>query len=308
MTESVPPSGTQHEIRQGAQRAVVTEVGATLRSYAIGDVEVLDGFSVSEMSPDGRGQVLAPWPNRLDGGSFRFEGREGHAALDKPDEGNAIHGLVRWLPWRRLQQSESEIELGCTLHPQPGYPWRIELRIGYRLDPTGLTVSARATNAEREPAPFGIGFHPYVGVGTPFVDDVTLTIPAQRHLVADDRGLPTGDRKTVGGPFDFTTPRRIGETQLDAAYTALAVDDEGRANVSLESPDGERGITLWMDGAFGYVMAYTGDQVESATRRRRAIALEPMTCPPNALRTGNDLIRLEPDAYWEGAWGITPRP
>jgi aldose 1-epimerase len=308
MTLTLPPSGTQYEIRHGTQHAVVTEVGATLRSYAIGDVEVLDGFSESEMSPDGRGQVLAPWPNRLDGGNYVFEGREGLAALDKPDEGNAIHGLVRWLPWRALHGSESEVELGCVLHPQPAYPWRIDIRIGYRLEVTGLTVTARATNTEDEPAPFGIGFHPYLLAWTPLVDDVTLRIPAQRHLVADDRGLPTGERETVDGPFDFTTARRIGTAQLDTAYTALAYEDDGRARVALESSDGTRGLTLWMDHAFGYVMAYTGDQVEPASRRRRAIALEPMTCPPNALRSGIDLIRLEPGAPWEAAWGIIPRP
>ena len=96
--------------------------------------------------------------------------------------------------------------------------------------------------------------------------------------------------------------------QLDAAYTALAVDDEGRAHVTLESPDGARRVTLWMDRAFGYVMAYTGDQVAPASRRRRAIALEPMTCPPNALRTGDDLVASSPASPGRETWGVTAQP
>src|SRR5262245_65527693 len=96
---SLPPSGEQHEVRFGGHRAMATEVGATLRSYTVGDVHVLDGFAIGDRSTAGRGQVLAPWPNRLDAGRYSFEGREGRAGLDEPAMGNAIHGLVRWLRW-----------------------------------------------------------------------------------------------------------------------------------------------------------------------------------------------------------------
>src|SRR5262245_62491858 len=140
--EPRPPSGAQHEIRYGGQRAIACEVGATLRSYAVGGVEVLDGFPVEEGASAGRGQVLAPWPNRLDGGAYTFEGRAGRAALDEPERGNAIHGLVRWLPWQVVGRTEASVELGCVLHPQPGYPWRIELSVAYRLDEDGLSSTA----------------------------------------------------------------------------------------------------------------------------------------------------------------------
>ena len=178
------PSGQQHEIRHGTQVAVVTEVGATLRSYSAGGLDVVDGFEIDEISPAGRGQVLAPWPNRLDGGRYAFEGREGRAALDEPELGNAIHGLVRWLAWTATSKGEDTVTLTCVLHAQPAYPWRLELEIGYALSALGLAVTARATNASDVPAPFGIGFHPYLSVGAP-VDEATLTLPASRRLVTD---------------------------------------------------------------------------------------------------------------------------
>jgi hypothetical protein len=159
-------SGEQHEIRRGNQLAVACEVGATLRFYTVGGVDVLDGFPAEEASSVGRGQVLAPWPNRLDGGTYEFEGREGRAALDEPEHGNAIHGLVRWLPWWVVSSGEDFVELGCVLHPQPGYPWRTDLRMEYRLEEAGLTTIARATNRSDRAAPFGLGFHPYLTVGT----------------------------------------------------------------------------------------------------------------------------------------------
>jgi aldose 1-epimerase len=95
-----------------------------------------------------------------------FEGRTCQAALDEPERHNAIHGLVRWLPWRTVSQAVSAVEMTCVLQPQPAYPWRLGLSVEYRVGDGGLTVSAAATNLTDASAPFGIGFHPYLTVGT----------------------------------------------------------------------------------------------------------------------------------------------
>jgi aldose 1-epimerase len=299
-----PPSGEQHEIRDGDQVVVVAEVGATLRAYSASGLDVLDGFSVDEPSSAGRGQVLAPWPNRLDGGRYAFDGRSGAAAIDEPELGNAIHGLVRWLPWRLASKSDEAVALECVLHPQPAYPWRLELGLEYRLAGDGLEVVARATNASFEAAPFGIGFHPYLTMGIT-VDDVRLTIPASRRVTTDDRALPVGKEDVAGTEFDFTSGRPIGDTRLDTCFTGLANESDGRSHTRLET--GDIGIEVWADAAFGYVQAYTGDTLEPAVRRRQGVAIEPMTCPPNAFASGIDVIRLEPGASWSGAWGIALR-
>jgi aldose 1-epimerase len=300
-----PPSGEQHEIRSGDQVAVVTEVGATLRAYAAGGLEVVDGFGADEPSSAGRGQVLAPWPNRLDGGRYAFEGREGRAAIDEPERGNAIHGLVRGLPWRAASKADDAVALTCVLAAQPAYPWRLELEVAYRFGPEGLEVTTTATNASDGPAPFGIGFHPYPTVGVP-VDEAALMLPAGRRLLTDERALPVGEEEVDGTVFDFRSARVIGDTQLDACFTGLRREDRRRCRARVQG--GGRAVELWADAGFGYLQAYTGDTLEPVSRRRRAIAIEPMTCPPNALATGTDLIRLEPGATWTGRWGIEPRP
>jgi aldose 1-epimerase len=301
-----PPSGIQHEIRHGDQVAVVTEVGATLRAYSAGGLDVLDGFSVDEPSSAGRGQVLAPWPNRLDGGRYEFDGRPGTAAIDEPERGNAIHGLMRWLPWLLTSKTDEAVALDCVLHPQPAYPWRLELGLEYRLMEDGLAVVAHATNASAEAAPFGIGFHPYLTVGIR-VDGVRLTVLASRRLTTDDRALPVGEEDVTGTEFEFTVGPPIGARRLDTCFTALVRGSDGRSRARLESVDGGRGIEIWADEAFGYLQVYTGDTLEPASRRRQAVAIEPMTCPPNAFASGVDVIRLEPGASWSGVWGIAFR-
>jgi aldose 1-epimerase len=174
-----PPSGEQHEIGHGRHRVIVTEVGATLRSYTFDGSALIDGFDIDDICDSGRGQVLAPWPNRLADGRYRFDGRDVQVALDEPERGNAIHGLVRWLPWQLVSRAQNTLTLCCILHPQPGYPWQLSMVIEYRLGRDGLSVALQATNLDDEAAPFGVGFHPYVSVGTATVDTTSLVVPTE---------------------------------------------------------------------------------------------------------------------------------
>src|SRR6185503_1632108 len=165
----VPPSGEQHELSYGDQQAVVVEVGAGLRTYTVGDRDVLDGYAMDEMCASGRGQVLLPWPNRIEDGRYTFDGRDHQLPLTEVAAGNAIHGLVRWSSWTVAERAEESVVLEHVLRPQPGYPFALELRIVYSLGAGGLTVRTTATNAGEAPCPFGSGMHPYFTLGTPTV-------------------------------------------------------------------------------------------------------------------------------------------
>ena len=304
--ETTAATGDQWVIGHGHQRAVITEVGATLRSFTVEDRPVIEGFGPAEWSQGGRGQVLAPWPNRLGDGRYTFEGIEGEAPINETHRNNAIHGLVRWMPWRMVGRAQNRVSMACELHPSPAYPFALKLTLEYRLGRDGLTVVADADNIGPTDLPFGLGFHPYLTVGTASVDMMRLTVPADQRLIADDRGLPTGRVPVAGSEFDFSEGRIIGVTRLDTGFTGLRRDADGRARVELDHPDGDHGVTLWADERFGYLMVYTGDTLESDLRRR-SLAVEPMSCPPDAFRSGTDRTVLRPGARWTGSWGITPR-
>ncbi len=304
--ETTAATGDQWVIGHGHQRAVITEVGATIRSFTVADAPVIAGFGPEEWSHGGRGQVLAPWPNRLGDGRYEFDGISAQAALDEPRTQNAIHGLVRWLPWRMAGRAQNRVAMQCVLHPSPGYPFTLGLTVEYRLGRDGLTVVTDAENLGAGSLPFGLGFHPYLTVGTPTVDTIRLTVPAERRLVMDDRGLPTGDAPVAGTEFDFTEGRLLGTTRLDTAFTSVRRHGDGRLRVELDRPDGSGGATLWADERFDHVMVFSGDTLEPGARRQ-ALAVEPMTCPPDSLRSGHGVIVLRPGARWTASWGITPR-
>jgi len=266
----IPPSGEQYELVFGDQRAVVVEVGAGLRTYD----DLLDGYPVDEMCTSGRGQILAPWPNRIAEGVYAFDGHEYQLALTDPSEHGAIHGLVRWASWSVVEREEAQIVLEHLLHPQPGYPFTLLMQVEYRLGSDGLTARATAENVGTTACPFGCGFHPYFWpAGVPTIDDLTLRIPGRE-------------------------PELLGSTVLDTTFTDLEPDADGRWRLQAG------GVTVWADEAWPYVVLFTGDPLPDVARR--SIAIEPMTCPPQAFRTGESLIRLEPGDGWSGTWGIQP--
>ncbi len=300
------PSGEQFEIRSGEQRATVVEVGGGIREYAVGGRQVLESYPVEAMCDAAHGALLIPWPNRLGDGRYRFDGVDHQLALTEPERRNAIHGLVRWQSWAAAEQEVDRVTMACRVHPQPGYPFTVDLRVTYSLGDEGLTVTSTATNLGDRPCPYGFGQHPYLSPGDGSIDECTLQLGAATHILTDDeRQLPIGSEPVEGTRFDFREPRRLGDQVIDDAFTDLARDGDGRAWARLSAPDGRR-TELWVDEHHPVVQIYTGDTLGPA-RRRRAMAAEPMTCPPNALATGEGVIRLDPGRSVTTAWGVRLR-
>ena len=182
--------------------------------------------------------------------------------------------------------------------PQSGYPFRLASRIDYRLSAGGLTVTTTVSNESPRTAPFGLGFHPYLAVDDGLVDELELTLPVETRLLLE-RGIPVGSEPVAGTALDFRAGRRIGGAVLDDAFTDVqrGAGELARVSVSGTRPVGRSGLRL-----------------PAGIHRRHALpgcpparaAVEPMTCPPNALATGEGLIRLEPGASVALDWGIEP--
>ncbi len=297
------PSGEQFEIVHGEQRATITEVGAGVREYALGARAVLDPYPLEAICDGAHGAPLIPWLNRLADGRYRFDGAEHQLALSEPERHNAIHGLLRWRPWHALEHAPERVLMGTRLHPLPGYPFTLDVRIAYELSGDGLTVSTSATNAGERACPYGAGQHPYLSPGSGLVDACTLELPARTRILTDEqRQLPTGSEPVEGGALDFRHARALGEQAIDGAFTDLTREADGRAVVKLAAPDG-RTVELWVDESYPVIEIYTGDTL-SPERRRRGLAVEPMTCPSNAFQSGEGLIRLEPGASVRASWGV----
>ncbi|MQA95791.1 MAG: aldose epimerase [Streptosporangiales bacterium] len=299
-------SGAEFTIAAAGYRAVVTLRGAGLRELTYEGRDLILTHPAGQRPPGAAGQVLAPWPNRIDKGRYFFGDTEYHLEINEPERNTAIHGLVRWVDWDVVEEGESAVALAYRLAGAPGYPFQLDLEMRYALGDDGLTASLTAGNPgdRDDPAagavPYGNGAHPYLTLGRP-IDDCTLTVPAAEWLPTDDRGIPHGMPHEVRGEHDLRVPRRLGPTRIDNAFTGLTRDDDDRAWVRLAYGSAEVG--LWLDTAYPWVEIFTGDTLGPGVARL-GVACEPMTCPPNAFAAGRDVIVLEPGEVVTTNWGI----
>jgi aldose 1-epimerase len=298
------PTGEQFVIVSDSTSATITEIGATLRAFTVEGEPIVWGFGENEMSSFGRGQVLAPWPNRLQDGAYSFGSRRAKAPLDEPERHNSIHGIVRWLPFAIDPVDDSSIRCTLRLGPQPAYPWWWRLEVTYTVGPGVLDVSTVFENLDDREAPFALGFHPYLAAGSRGLDASRVAIPAGAHLVANERMLPIGTEPVGASPFaSIVEGQSLKGVVMDDAFGELVRETDGRWRARFWPDGGRLPVVLWGDESFTHVMCFTGETLADSDRRR-ALALEPMTAPPNALATGDGIRVVEPGARFSAAWGI----
>ncbi|MEN2742961.1 aldose 1-epimerase family protein [Sinomonas halotolerans] len=295
-------TGIQHTIARGGGTAVVTELGAALRSYSRNGVVLVETFGDHEIPPGACGLTLAPWANRIEDGRWTLNGQVQQLDITEPSKGNASHGLLRNTGYAALAATEASVVLEAVVFPQHGYPFLVRHRVEYALDDDGgLSVTQTLSNDSAEPAPYGLGAHPYLRLGEVPTEELVLTVPAATRLAADERKIPRS-AEPAQGEWDLRPGQRVGGLSIDAAYTGLAREG-GVARSTLAAPDG-RAVWLWQDDACPYVHVYISDRFPG---RPKAVALEPMTAPANAFNSGDGLRWLGPGAAASMRWGIGSR-
>ena len=288
-----PLSGRQLRLSAGDYQATIASIGASLRELTWQGRHLVVPFGEDEVRPAYRGAVLSPWPNRVVDGRYAFDGVEHQLALTEPDRGHALHGLVAWQDFAVVSEEPDTVTLTATVPPQDGYPFRLALVVTYALTEQGLTISLEATNIGPVPAPFGASIHPYLYAGPGGVDDWTLQLPAASVLtVTPDRLIPDAVQVVTEAPgqFDFRQARVIADTFLDHAFTDLSADPDGRFSARLTDRAG-RGVVMRWDEDCRWLQVHTAD-LPAPKPSRIGLAVEPMTCPPDAFNSGRDLVVL----------------
>lgn len=299
-----PRSGRQLTIAADRYEAVVASVGATLRMLQHEGRDLVVPFAADEVRPGYRGATLAPWPNRIVDGRYRFRGALLQLPLSEPARGHALHGLAGWLEFSSPVVERDRVVLAAVIEPQAGYPFRVEVQVEYRVDAGGLHQTVSGRNLGADAAPWGTGPHPYLVAGAGRVDDWTLRLPASQVLtVTADRLCPVALHDVDQHPeWDFRTARPIGGVSIDHAFTKLAREG-GITEARLTAPGGS-GVAMSWDARCPWVQVHTADTPHSPSTSRIGLAVEPMTCPPDAFNSGVDLVVLEPGASHAASWRI----
>lgn len=295
----ISPTGEQFGLIHGDNRATVTQVAAALRELVIGGDHVVEPYAATAIHPYGSGIVLAPWPNRVRDGLWHHDGEQQQLDVTEPELGNALHGLLRDRPYELVDRTESALTLAATIFPTRGYPFEVDTTVRYELGSDGITVTHTLTNSGDVTAPVAVGSHPYLRVGDVATDDLTVTVPAASRFETDARLNPIAENPVDGTRYDLRGGVRIAGLAVDDAFGTL----EGDRSSRITAPDG-RYTELWQGPEFAWTQVFVSRIFPRDGVLGSAIAIEPMTAPPNALNSGHGLRWLTPGERWELSWGI----
>lgn len=298
-------------IHSGDCRATIATRGAGPSSLTLDGADLLEGYEVtgeSAEAPFFANLVLAPWPNRTDGASFEYAGEHHQLELTEPGKNTALHGLVADRVWPVTSTTSDSVTLELSVSDEPGWPWPFRLSVTYQVTDSGLQASFAMRNDAEEPMPAACGFHLYPSaLGAP-TDDCTLTVPDHTVLPLDVRGLPAGPEQddTVALP---ARDNRLAGALLDHCLHPTPGDTPPQ--FVLRRPDGA-GVALTTSPELSWFQVFTPDAAAGmpypGRPDGRAVAVEPMTAPPDALNSGVDLVVLEPGESLRCSWRVEVAP
>ncbi|MFI2335955.1 aldose 1-epimerase family protein [Nocardia rhamnosiphila] len=305
ISERITPTGRSIALELSGVRAEIGTVAAVLRGLTVGGVAVTESVPAGATPPMGAGIVLAPWPNRVRDGIWILDGLPQQLDITEPARSNAIHGLLRNTGYEVRELSPAAVTLGALIPPQHGWPFLLDTWVRYELRPDGLAVTHGVVNHGDRPAPYAVGAHPYFRIGETPVEDLVLTVSAATYLEVDARMNPVAEHPVEGTRYDLRAGVPLSQLDLDTPFGGVTPAAAAR----LTAPDGST-VELAQDTGWEYLQVFTPREFPRPRGRGLAVALEPMTAPPNALNSGDGLRHLAPGERWEGGWRIryTPGP
>ncbi len=291
-----------HHLKYGLYEARVNVQGARLESLTFDGREIIESAVIDGPFDAYWGDLLAPWPNRIADGSYAFGGKTYQLELNELSRGNSLHGLVKRLEWSVESKNESSMTLTVSDPGVDGYPFALDYRISYSLAADGMSILLETKNISGKTAPFGASIHPYL-IADPrsTVNEWQLELPAEQYMNVDPkRLLPIGMDSVRTSAFDFRRIRTISDLFIDHAFRVK--EDLDERVVRVVAPSGV-GVAMHFDEESKWVQIHTADR-DGDPSGRKSLAVEPMSCPPDAFNNGMDLVLIKPGEKYSIGWRI----
>lgn len=301
MTKNIPPrTGQQYSIHYGDWAAVITELGATMRKVTYQGKNVIVPLGPDDPVTCCHGQLLVPFPNRIEAGTYTFEGKTYTLPIDEHDRNTAIHGYGYRSYWKLEELTETSVTQSWRVPFLLGYPFDVIVTAKHELDADGLHITVSAYNNGGDDAPWALAIHPWLDNGfNGYGDEIDghnaqcrLTVPADTHVTVDENLIPTGTEPVDGTKYDLREHPLLTGQPFDDAWTDLHHDADGTVTATFTRPDGLE-IKVGGDETITSFQVCTGTGFP-AFQHPAGTAVEPQTAYANAFNTGNDLIIIKP--------------
>lgn len=283
-----------------AAKVTLDAVGAAIVEFSIGDFELIRRPKPSTKRNAFAGVTLAPWPNRLADANWEFDGEKFHGEINETRTNNRNHGLVFDREFDVVFQSQNQIVFQTEFGDDEVYPFKALFQVAYVLEPFGLHVEYSIQNFTDRKIPFAVGGHPYFLVSP----ESLIQLKARAQLGFNSRQLPTGEiLEATQSIADLSVGKSFRYLKLDDCFTGLDFDAEGFATTRITHETNQI-IEIKQRRNMPYLMVYTVADFGYQEKSGGAIAVEPLSAPPNALRTGTGLTWLEPHQVEKFEWSI----
>ena len=320
-----------------AAASIVPELGNNCYLFKVADgdrwmdvIESPPDLATLKERPTAYGNpILFPFPNRIRGGTFTFEG-ETYQFDKQPESPTSIHGLLLNQPYQveRRSAGRDGAILVCSLDTRDfpdirrQYPFPFKIEITYTLGPVSptngapdsstetptlcLKMDVSITNTSERNMPMGFGIHPYFhALLTPDSEatQAMITVPAAKYWELDEVLVPTGKTFPVSGTLDLQTGQPYANVELDHVFTDVQLT-EGISRCIIDNRDTGRGTVLESDAQFRELVVYKPPG-------RPSICFEPYTCPTDAINLEAKgipagVIVLSPDETFSTTVRIIP--
>lgn len=268
-------------------------------SFAHDGAELLDmGRGVRAYADEGATMgipLLYPWANRLADFGYEAAGTEvrltpGDDRLPVDPNGLPIHGvlpgLLRWEADRPSPDTARAQFRWSAPELLEIFPFEHELEVEARLEDRRLTIATTVFASGGASLPISFGYHPYLRIPDSDRRRWRVHLPVTKHLLLDDRMIPTGEREPVSD-HDAELNDRSWDDGYDSLETPARFEvDDGRLAIALEFVNG-----------YGFAQVY-------APSGKNFICFEPMTAPTNALRSGVGLRVIDPGGEYRARFMI----
>jgi aldose 1-epimerase len=283
----------------GEVTCLVNPEGASLEGLRVGQLELIERFAEGTPRPLSAGVTLAPWPNRVRDGLWEWENQRYELEITEPARHNAIHGLVTERIFDEVALTDDRVTLRCRIEDKQGYPFALDVEVEYRLSASGIIVVLTVTNLGESRAPVALGAHPYLCVGDAPIRSLTLRSPVAAELAVDQQMIPLSSR-AIAPSSGLPIGMSLAEAELDSAFR---LSGEGPWTTQLIADDGGA-VELWQERSMPWIQLFITDSFPGINGVRSALAVEPMTAPPNAFVSGDGVVAVEPGESWSVRWGI----
>ncbi len=253
-------------------------VGGCLASLSHDEVPVLRAMAAGADHPlQSACFPLVPYCNRIAEGCFTFGGSAVRIAPNLNPQRHPLHGTGWLRPWRVVRCDAGSALLEDDYAGDGEWPWAYTAHQHIALDETGLTIRLLVENRAADPAPIGLGLHPYFRRSP----DTVVTFSARAMLGIDGAFLPDGTRKAADTFAPWNKGATLPDTLVDHCFTGW----DGRATIQ----DSHGAIAVRGFGApYCHVYASPGGT---------ELCVEPVSHTPDALnRAPGQMAVLPPGA------------